>query len=150
MTVMIAQLIMSFLGTIGFALRFHLRKSLVLPAAIGGLMGWAVYLLFHQVFDQSVFFASLIASVWVALYAEILARKLKAPATVFLIPGAVPLIPGSSLYYSMSYAVSGDWDTAKFYSGRMLEFALGIAIGISLVVAFYVMKERVKKQIHDS
>lgn len=148
-SMMIAQLIMSFFGSVGFALRFHLRKTLVLPASIGGLMGWAVYLLFNQVFLQGIFISCLIASICVAFYAEILARKLKAPATLFLIPGAVPLIPGSSLYYSMSYAVSGEWDVAKDYSIRMIEFALGIAIGISLVLAFFVMKERVKKQINE-
>lgn len=145
----IAQLIMAFLGSVGFSLRFHLRKTLILPAAIGGLLGWAVYLLFAQVFMHGVFISCLIASICVALYSEILARKLKAPATLFLIPGAVPLIPGSSLYYSMSNAVAGEWDIAKYYSIRMIEFALGIAIGISLVLAFFVMKERVKKQINE-
>lgn len=145
----IAQLLMALLGSVGFSLRFHLRKTLILPAAIGGLLGWVVYLVCSNIFMQGIFISCLIASICVALYSEILARVLKAPATLFLIPGAVPLIPGSSLYYSMSYAVSGEWSVAKDYSIRMLEFALGIAIGISLVLAFFVMKERVKKQINE-
>lgn len=146
---MITQLLMAFLGSVGFALRFHLRKTLILPASLGGLLSWAVYLLFHDVFQQGIFISCLIASICVAFYAEILARRLRAPATLFLIPGAVPLIPGSNLYYSMSYAVAGEWAAAKDYSIRMIEFALGIAIGISLVLAFFVMKERVKKQINE-
>ena len=147
MTAMITQLIMAFLGTVGFALRFHLRKSLILPASIGGFISWGIYLIFYEVFGYGYFVSALIACVCVAFYSEILARKLKAPANLFLIPGVVPLIPGSSLYYAMSYAVTGEMDIAKTYSLKMIEFALGIAIGISLVVAVFVMKERIKKEI---
>ncbi|MGN0266345.1 MAG: threonine/serine exporter family protein, partial [Lachnospiraceae bacterium] len=73
---MTIQLLMAFLGTVGFSLRFHLRKALILPASIGGLMGWALYLLFFQVLVNGVFISCLIASICVALYAEILARVL--------------------------------------------------------------------------
>lgn len=144
--IVISQLILAFLGSVGFTLRFHLRKGLIIPASLGGILSWGIFLLCQGVWQQGVFICSLIASICVAIYSEVLARKLKAPATLFLIPGAVPLIPGSSLYYSMSYAVAGEWELAKSYSIRMIEFALGIAIGISLILAFFVMKERVKQQ----
>ena len=142
----ITQLLLAFLGSVGFALRFHLRKTLIIPASIGGIMSWGIYLLSHQVWQQGIFISCLVASLCVALYSEVLARKLKAPAMLFLIPGIVPLIPGSNLYYSMSNAVAGQWDVAKDYSIRMIEFALGIAIGISLILAIFVMKENVKKR----
>ena len=142
----VAQLILAFLGSVGFAMRFHLRKTLIVPASIGGVMSWGIYLLCHQVWQQGMFISCLIASLCVAFYAELLARKLKAPASLFLIPGIVPLIPGSNLYYSMSNAVAGQWDVAKDYSIRMIEFALGIAIGISLILAVFVMKENIKKK----
>ena len=39
-----------------------------------------------------------VASVVLTIYAEILARVVKCPATLFLVTAAVPLIPGGSLY----------------------------------------------------
>lgn len=141
-----SQLIFSFLGAIGFSMRCHLRKGLILPASFGGLLGWGIYLLCKHGGQQGIFVSCLIASICVSVYAEVLARVLKAPATVFLIPGAIPLIPGRNLYYAMSSAVSNEWSLARMHSVQMIQFALGIAIGISLIMAIFSMKENIKKE----
>ncbi len=62
-----------------------------------------------------IFFPSLAASAFGALYAEVLARWLKAPSTLFFIVAMIPLIPGSTLYYSMSCAVYGQRAQASIY-----------------------------------
>ena len=49
-----------------------------------------------------------IASIFVAIYAEVMARVNRAPAPIFLTAAAVPLIPGGSLYYTMAGLVNGD------------------------------------------
>ena len=49
------------------------------------------------------------ASVSFTLYAECLARLKKTPSTVFLVPAAIPLVPGASLYRSMRFTVDGAW-----------------------------------------
>lgn len=137
------QLLTAFLGAIGFSLLFHVRGRLILPASIGGMLEWGVYLLGLHTMD-GIFLPCLIASAFSAVYAEVMARLLKAPATVFFLPTIVPLIPGSTLYYMMHYAVQSDWVTAQYYRGLTIQYALGIAAGISLVWAVVDMLHKVK------
>ena len=105
------QLAMAFVGSLGFCMMFRLRAGLLVPASLGGLFCWAVYLTGAQ-YVEGIFLPSFIASAFAATYAEVLARKLKAPATLFLIPAVVPLVPGSGLYYTISYAVQGDLEVS--------------------------------------
>ena len=142
MSKMWVQLFMSFTLAIGFSLSFRLKLRHLLPAAIGAFWGWAVYLLSLSRLD-SIFIASLVAAVAIALYAELLARKERAPATLFLIPGLLPLVPGGNLYYTMSYTVQGDAELARHYSSLTVQFALGIAAGMSLVWAYFAMRRNV-------
>ncbi|MBQ6808394.1 MAG: threonine/serine exporter family protein [Firmicutes bacterium] len=142
----ILQLAMAFLGSFSFSLVFHLRSRLWLATGLGGLIGWGSYLL-CGLYWEGVFVPSLIAAGITSLYGEILARILKAPAPVFFIPSLVPLIPGGSLYRTMSFAVRGEWTQAKIYSAQTVQAALAIAIGISLVWAFCVMATRIRRHI---
>lgn len=129
----------------GFALLFHLDRKHLLAASFCGMMGWAVYLMAMHA-TGTLFFSSLIASAMTALYAELLARREKAPATLFFIPGIVPLIPGSTLYYTMNAAVGGNMEDARFFSTLTVQYALSIAAGMSLVWAFFSMRRNVLRQ----
>ena len=63
---------------------------------------------------------------------------IKAPATVFLIPSIIPLVPGGRLYYTMRAIVDGDADSAKIYAMETIVIALGIAVGIVVIsLVFY-------------
>ena len=124
---------MAFLGSLGFAMLFNLRSKLLFSGAFGGVISWSVYLIVFHLFHGGIFTSSLIASGVGALYAELLARTLKCPSTVFYIPSVVPLISGSSLFYTMSEAVHGNWDGVQHYGLETLYFTLGIACGIFLV-----------------
>lgn len=134
----VLQLITAFAGSLGFGMLFHLRRKLLMPAAVGGMLCWGVYLLAIQ-WLEGILVPSLLASAFAALYAELLARRLRAPATIFLIPTVVPMIPGSTLYYAMSHAVRGEWAEARSFGAQTVQYALGIAIGISLVWALMEM-----------
>lgn len=128
------QLLMAFFGSAGFAIMFHLRKNFLAIASFGGLLTWLVYLICAPVMP-GYFFPSLAASAFGAFYAEILARVLKAPSTLFFIVAMVPLIPGSTLYYSMSYAVHGQLVDASIYGLHTVQCALGIGAGMSVAWA---------------
>lgn len=141
---MMIQLITATLGTFAFSMVFHLRKAFLGWAAFGGFLSWAIYLLVLNGLGQSPFISCLISAICVAFYGEILARLLKGPATVFVIPGVLPLIPGSGLYNTMKWAVSADWEQAQYYGFLTIQFALGIAIGISLVMGVFGMYRNVK------
>ena len=134
----ILQLVMAFMGSLGFSMIFRLRRSLWITGSLGGTLCWGCYLLMFDV-TQHIFASGLVASAFAAVYAEIFARKKMAPTLLFVIPSVVPLIPGSSLYYTMSAAVSGNTREISEYGSLTLQYALSIAAGISIVWTFCVL-----------
>lgn len=123
------QLITAFLGSLGFAMLFHVRREKLLLASLGGLLSWGVYLLMGLALSDDVvrYFA---ASVVVAIYAETMARVVKCPATVFLVTAAVPLIPGGSLYRTMSAFMDGNFTACSHYGLTTMLLAAAIAVGM--------------------
>ena len=129
----IIQLLTSFFGSLGFALVFNVRQKNLLPCAMGGVLCCGVYLLFSECMTTHIFLANLAAGVACQIYAEILARLFKSPATVFYITALIPMIPGGALYHTMDAAVSRDWQLFRYYGTQTIYTTLGLAIGISLV-----------------
>ena len=76
----------------------------------------------------------MIASLLATNYSQLMARVLKAPATVFIFPSIVPLVPGNGLYYTMRYIVAGEWDLAVSRAMETLKVAVAIAFGIVVVI----------------
>lgn len=134
---MIVQLAAAFLGSLGFALILKIKGRQIFYAGIGGLVTWFIYLMaFEQL--HSDFICNLIAAVYVAIYAEIMARINKAPATIFLTAAAVPLIPGGRLYYTMFGLVSDD--DAMFTSNGTSAVIIALAISLGFVFVAVVNK----------
>ena len=100
----VIQIAAAFFGSLGFALLFGLRRRYLLPASLGGMLSWGLYLLLDRLFG-SPFVACLAASAFSMVYAELMAHWMRSPTTLFVIPAIIPLVPGSSLYYAMSSAV---------------------------------------------
>ena len=94
-------------GTIGVGLLFTIRGKKLWLAGLGGGLAWLLFLLLGFVIENEVA-RYFIVSVVITLYAEILARILKTPASTFCIVSLIALIPGGGLYYSMAYALSGE------------------------------------------
>lgn len=143
----LVQLITSFFGSLGFALIFNVHKRNLLPCAIGGVFCCGAYLILHDGLGVHLFLASLASGAVCQIYAEILARIIKTPATVFYITALVPLIPGGLLYHTMEAAVSRDWKNFILRGTETLYTSLGLAIGISLVSGILYLFLRKNKKI---
>ena len=137
----VSQLLSAFVGALGFALVFGMRKRYLFAASLGALLGWGVYMLVDALIGD-VFLPSLAAAAFALTYSEMMAKALKTPATLFVIPAIIPLVPGGSLFYTMSCAVHGDLENARLYGTRTGECALAIAAGISIVLAFRELRTR--------
>ena len=61
------------------------------------------------------------------------ARLYKTPATVFLIIGIVPLVPGGGIYYTMDALLDGEMDLFLRRGLETAAYAGAIAVGCSLV-----------------
>lgn len=64
------------------------------------------------------------------LYAEILARIVKTPVTVFVITSVIPMVPGGALYYTMLGLLQGDKATFVDRGLYTLSAAGAMALGI--------------------
>lgn len=139
----IIQLIGAFGGAVGFALLFNVQKEELFLAGVGGFLGWAVYLLCGAASDSDVvrFF---VASVCFTLYTEPMSRIRKVPSTVFLVPAAIPMVPGASLFRSMRFAVDGRWEAFSHQILYTLLLAVAIAGGIVCGMALYHIAQKVK------
>ncbi len=94
-------------GCLGFSFLFNVRGKGLVLCMLGAVLCWGVYYLVLMAGGDD-YSAMLIGSIFSAIYAEIMARVRKCPAIGFLIMALLPLIPGSSLYYTMNYAVRGE------------------------------------------
>jgi uncharacterized membrane protein YjjB (DUF3815 family) len=131
----IIQVLSAFIGTFGFSVLFNVRGKRLFFASLGGLIAWLFFVIFKIFIPSEVtiyFIVALIAS----LYAEIMARLLKTPTTTFIITALIPLIPGSSLYYTMSYAFQSDLEKFMHKGIYTLELASSLALGVIIASAF--------------
>jgi len=141
------QLITSFFGSLGFSMVFRVPKKNLFLCSLGGVLCCGVYLLSYDCFHLHLFLASLAAGAACQIYAEILARLLKAPATVFYIAALIPMIPGGSLYRTMDAAVSRDWPMFRLYGSGTAYTTLGLAVGMGLVSGILHLFLHKKKKI---
>lgn len=119
-------------GSTGFAFFFNAKKSQILCAAISGLMVSGLYLLLTSQYE-SILLDNMVCAMCVTAYAEIFARIMKAPSSVFLLPAIIPLVPGGYLYYAMYGLVTGAESEAWQNANATMLTGLGIAMGILVV-----------------
>lgn len=130
------QIISGGFGTFAFGILFNIRGKKLLFGTLGGVIAWTLYILF-SLFIPNMALVYLLVSTTTSLYAEFLAIKLKTPTTTFLIISLIPLIPGSSLYYTMAYALGGDLESFITKAVSTLQLAAALSIGIILVLSVF-------------
>lgn len=136
------QLLMAFFGSLGFALMFNLRKRFLLEASVSGMFCWIVFLISRH-YNLNLFVSAMLAGIWTSASAEFLARIRKTPANQFLIIALMPLVPGGMLYRTLEFFIQGNLNIAYDYSRQTMSYALGIAVGISLVYAVQDMLQKI-------
>lgn len=132
----IMQNVACFIGCIGFSICFNIHGVSMINCSIGGVLAWSAYLIiFH--FTGDVIIGNLAGGVVAAVFSEVLARIWKKPALCYQVVALFPLLPGAGLYYTMSYAVSGD--AAQFAHQGMDTAAVAgsLALGILLVATSF-------------
>lgn len=126
------DILASVVGTVGFCLFLRLRKHRLPIIAISTALCYAVYLAFFH-FTENDFLSITVASLFAAIASELLAKYIKAPVTVFLLPTVLPLVPGAMLYYTISSFFQGEYREALHFFGATGRAIGGILIGIITV-----------------
>ena len=110
----------------------NVPRNKIVPASINGMLSWGLYLLLKD-HIESVFYLLVVVASFTAAYSEVAAKIAKTPATVFLLPGLIPLIPGGFVYYAMLGLVQNQFDTMRQNALLAGQWAVGIAAGICVV-----------------
>lgn len=139
-------------GTLGagaVCLFFNLRLKRIPWALLASLGALGVYVGLNAALpadmgNTATFFSNFLATLFAAIISEILARVIKTPATVFLIPSIIAFVPGSSLYKMMQAIVNGDLASAGSNGATCLMSLLGIAVGICAAAVLFRLISPVK------
>lgn len=93
-------------ATAFFALLFKVPRRAILISAVLSGVGYALYDWVTPVLGTAIA-GYFLGTLLMAVLSEILARVMKMPATIFIIPAIIPLVPGIGLYNTMMYLVQG-------------------------------------------
>ena len=121
------QCLSAFVACIGFSLIFRIHHQLrfVLVSSFGGALGWLVFLLFNN-------FNNELVAYFIAM------TILKAPATIFLIIGCFPLVPGRGIYQTMLYCTQGN--TALFIDSFIHTIAISASLALAIMIVSTIFK----------
>lgn len=118
------------LGSLSFAMFFGVRSRKLWFSLLGGALNWGLYLLAMKKMGLPATMAYALGAAAGTLYAEILARIVKTPVTVFVITSVIPMVPGGELYYTMLGLLQGDKATFVDRGLYTLSAAGAMALGI--------------------
>ncbi len=123
------QTIMGCIGAVCFAVLFNVRGKRLLLIALASALSWLGYVL-CDMNGAGLFWAIFCGTTVAGIISEILARVVKAPVLMLLVPILIPLFPGGTLYYMMSNLVGSRHNLFLRYARQLLEEAGAIALGI--------------------
>jgi uncharacterized membrane protein YjjB (DUF3815 family) len=127
-----------------FALLFRTPARLIAPASVTAVLGYWLSVWAGRELNAE-WAGIFLGSLGAALVGEMLATRLRAPATIFLTVAVIPLVPGAGLYNTMLALVQGRAaDAAAAGSSTMLA-AGGIAMGLSIAASAAYAIRRARK-----
>lgn len=128
------QIATGLIGSLCFGILFNMRGKRLIAAAVGGLLSWWLFVvLSHFILNEPINY--FIVAAVVSLYSEIMARILKTPAAPIVTTSLIPLIPGGSLYYTMSSAFESNFTMFLEKAVSTLKLACALALAIIVVTA---------------
>ena len=136
----------AFGGTLGYAYILNAPKNTILPASFIGLAGYMAYVLLGMA-GFGTMSAYFLSTVLVSVVCELLARKMRTPATNFLLSALVPLVPGYNFYLAMLALVENRGAAAAQEGMVAVQIVAAIAIGAAVTsVIFRALAQRGKRE----
>ena len=147
---MIAQFIAAFLGTLAFAILYEVQTRIYFVCGLVGAIGWLVYLIafnFFSIQESVAIFISAFIVVCISRFSGIIFR---CPATMFLVPGIFPLVPGVKVYETFDAYMRNDASDINTFSRGTTLIAIAIVLAILLSFeipqkTFYTLVKKIRK-----
>ncbi|MCD8904483.1 threonine/serine exporter family protein [Staphylococcus chromogenes] len=128
--ILILMFIFSFLTAFCFAFVYDAPKRLFVPAGLCGGCGYIVYHIATVILNVDSIYASLLGSFTLGILSHIMARLVKSPVILFMIPGIIPLVPGSIFFKAAQKLLTLDFVQASDIFIRATLIAGAIAVGL--------------------
>ncbi len=144
----LSAFVFSFFATAAFGILFQApKKSLVISGVIGAV-GWVLFVLLRHHLGYNSFHANFFAAVIIALGSDLSARIFKQPATIFVIPGIIPLVPGLGMYQGMTQIIEKNYELGTATLLTACTDSAAIALGMMVMTSvFRVLKmSKARKQ----
>lgn len=123
------QFVVAMLATIAFAILFMAPRKELLVCGFTGALGWLVYYVMTQLYVNIIMSAA-VATFVLTIFARAFAVIRRAPATVYLISGIFPLVPGAGIYYTAYYLFNNNNSLSGAKAIETFELAGAIVFGI--------------------
>lgn len=138
----ILEMIYCAAATFFFALMMNAPKKTLIYSSITASLGYLVYEYF--IIKGNPLLAFFLGTMLIATFGEVFARKLKMPATIFIFPSVIPIVPGFGLYETILALVQDDIPLA-LETGVSTILNIGcMAIAMTLV-SLFALKIKLKK-----
>lgn len=131
------------------AVVFNAGKYDILPGAIAGGIGWFIYRLMFQYLGFAEPAGYMCGAAALTLFSEIWAYFSKNPATVYLLPGLFPLVPGYGMFVAMHAAVTHNTELAGKAGYNAIIAAGSIALGMAVAASVARLCSMVKVRRHN-
>lgn len=146
---MLPSLLFAFFCSATSALLFNISRRHILWSAMVGMLGWLAYLLIFEKGQQAVI-ATFGAALLIGLLGETLAIARKKPATIFILPGIIPLVPGAGMYYTMVALQSQNVSLAAQRGVQTVFTALAISCGLLISLSLLrLVRRQLQKMSSD-
>ena len=128
---MYLELIYCFIATFFFAQIMNAPRKSLIYSSLTASTGYALYKL--CIISERPILGFFLGTCIIAVIGEILARKLKMPATIFIFPSIIPIVPGLGLYETILAFVQNDIQEA-LETGASTILSIGsMAIAMALI-----------------
>lgn len=125
----VEHLVTSFIASAAFGILFNAPRRNLLQCGFVGMLGWLLYILCLKTWADPIM-STMIASFFVTVVSQVLAKLYKTPIIIFSVSGIIPLVPGGLAYDAMRNVVENQYDVAVQMAAKAFMLSGSIAIGI--------------------
>lgn len=124
------HLLFSFTASFFFAVLFDAPKRLFFFAGVAGATGWTVSRILLDLFSMHEIYATMFGTLVLGIVCHLMARLLKEPATMFMVPGIIPFVPGGLAYEATSLLVQFEYNQSLNTMLEVILIAGAVAVGL--------------------
>lgn len=130
------KIIAVFVMSAAIGILYRVPRRLLFYDGLLGVLSWlVVYTTLEG--GGNIILAVFLGSIALGVFAELMARLLKKPATIFIIPGFIPLVPGGEAYTTIRFMVEGRYSDGVAMGMKTIMIGGAIAFGIFVSSTVY-------------